>query len=384
MTIHKNFKLTQRNLVQRGFTGGIVLLSLVGCTVVNSISDADRIDYKGAAKAPSLEVPPDLTQLQRDNRYTFSDVNAGTATASGLGIVQGVSGTASVVAPNGLGNMRIERADNQRWLVVNQTPETLWPLLKSFWQDAGFVINIEKTEAGVMETDWAENRGKIPQDLIRRTLGKVFDSLYSTGERDKFRTRLERGANGTTEIYISHRGAEEIFAGQHKESLTWTVRPSDPGLEAEFLSRLMVRLGSTVESAKAAVASVTPQAPHATLVKDASGGVIEINEGFDRAWRRVGLGLDRAGFTVEDRDRAQGVYFVRYIDAASAAHEKNFFAKLFSSKADEEKAKEGQRYRISVKTKGTSTQVGVLNGQGQAAVPLVADKILSLLNDQLK
>jgi outer membrane protein assembly factor BamC len=118
--------------------------------------------------------------------------------------------------------VRIERAGNQRWLVVKQTPEQLWPQLKPSGRASGFTVDTENAQTGIMETNWAENRAKIPQDFIRRTIGKVFDSAYSTGERDKFRTRLERRADGSTEIYISHRGAEEVLVGAQKETTTWT------------------------------------------------------------------------------------------------------------------------------------------------------------------
>ena len=87
-----------------------------------------------------------------------------------------------------------------------------------------------------METEWAENRAKLPQDLIRKTIGKLLDGMYSTGERDKFRTRLERNAQGGVEIYITHRGLQEIYPTKERDSTTWTVRPSDPDLEAELLA----------------------------------------------------------------------------------------------------------------------------------------------------
>jgi outer membrane protein assembly factor BamC len=278
--------------------------------------------------------------------------------------------------------MRVERDGNQRWLVVNQAPEVLWPQIKSFWQEGGFVIATEMPAAGVMETDWAENRAKIPQDIIRRTLGKVLDSLYSTGERDKFRTRLERGADGSTEIYISHRGAQEVLTGAQKETSMWTARPSDPDLEAEFLSRLMARLGSDKETAKTAIASAAPQESHAKLVKDASGAHLDVDESFDRAWRRIGLALDRVGFTVEDRDRILGTYFVRYVDQdAQANTSKGFLSRLFSSSDD---TKDAPRYRISVKATGATSQVAVLNKDGKVETSATADKILSLLNEQLK
>ena len=192
----------------------------------------------------------------------------------------------------------------------------------------------DSPKTGIMETDWAENRAKIPQDFIRRTLGKVLDSIYSTGERDKFRTRVEQNAAGETEVYISHRGAIEQLVGSNKDSTMWTGRPSDPELEAEMLSRLMVFLGSgSLDEAKKAVGETKKSPEKAVSRVQASGAQssLSLDQSFDRAWREVGLGLDRSNFTVEDRDRAQGVYFVRYINAKDVGDSKGFFSNLFSS-----------------------------------------------------
>ncbi len=375
-------------MAQRGLIYALALAGLAGCSSIGSILEPDRVEYKSAGKAPSLEVPPDLTQLQRENRYAIPDASRGTATASGYSLQQGARpSTTAVVAPKAASDMRIERAGNQRWLVVKQSPEALWPQIKDFWQDSGFLLTLETPQAGVMETDWAENRAKIPQDFIRNALGKALDSMYSTGERDKFRTRLERGADGSTEIYISHRGMQEVLVGSQKESTMWTPRPSDPELEAEFLSRLMGRLGVETAQAKATVANAGTQAARAKLVKGANGGYVEVDEGFDRAWRRVGLALDRVGFTVEDRDRTQGLYFVRYVDPdvdQKKASDKGFFSRLFSFGSSDDKAKSAPRYRVSVKGSGAVSQVAVLNNEGRQDSSQTADKILSLLNEQLK
>lgn len=379
-------------MARSGLLYAMALTGLVGCSSLSSMLEPDKVDYKSAGKAPTLEVPPDLTQLQRDNRYAIPDTNRGTATASGYNLQQSVrpnqTQVAALIAPMKVGDVRVERNGNQRWLVIKQTPEALWPQIKEFWQDNGFLINVELPDAGVMETDWAENRAKIPQDIIRSTLGKVLDSLYSTGERDKFRTRLERGVDGTTEIYVSHRGAEEVLVGQQKDSTTWTGRPSDPGLEAQFLARMMARLGVQAESAKIAVADATVQPTRAKLAKGANGPYVEVEEEFARAWRRVGLALDRAGFTVEDRDRTQGVYFVRYIaqdvDAQTKGGEKGFFGKLFSF-GSSDKDKEAQRYRVSVKAAATaSSHIAVLSHDGRPETSAIGEKILALLNEQLK
>jgi outer membrane protein assembly factor BamC len=373
---------------QRGLVVGALMLSLTGCGMVQSVVGETKVDYKSAKKASTLDVPPDLTQLSKDNRYALPSNDRGVATASGYQATRGGNaGTAAAstneVASTGTKAVRVERSGNQRWLVVQQTPEALWPQLKSFWEESGFTLATDNATAGVMETEWNENRAKIPQGFIRNTIGKVFDGLYSSGERDKYRTRLERNPAGGTEIYISHRGTQEVASGPQNESTMWTNRNSDPNLEAIFLAKLMAKLGGTTDeaSATASVDNAAVQAQHATLVGEGAGRFIKTDEGFDRTWRRVGLALDRAGFTVEDRDRVQGVYYVRFVN--DATDNRGWFSKLFSFGSD--KDKEAQRYRISVRSDSVnSTQVSVFNNQNAPEDSPVGQKILTLLQEQLK
>jgi outer membrane protein assembly factor BamC len=377
MTIRNNKPLASHPAV-RAATFSVLALSLAACSTV---FDSNKVDYKAAKKAAPLDVPPDLTQLQKDNRYAIPD-GRGVATASGMQ-QQGpaVAASGEQVGPVSTDKVRVERAGNQRWLVVKETPEQLWPQLKDFWADSGFTVETESAAAGTMETNWAENRSKIPQDFIRNTIGKIFDSAYSTGERDKFRTRLERLPDGSTEIYITHRGAEEVM---EKEGGTkWTTRANDPSLEASFVAKLMARLtgATSVKAAETIVNNAVAAPQHAKLLVDH----IEVDEGYDRAWRRVGLALDRLGFTVEDRDRVQGVYFVRYVDP-EAADKEGFFAKLLSFGSDSDKAKEAQRYRVLVKGNGggATSDVTVLTNDGKPVTTPTGAKILKLLNDELK
>jgi outer membrane protein assembly factor BamC len=390
MTIRKTFTPA----ATRGFVLSALVVSLSGCGMISSVMQSDKLDYRSAKKAAPLDVPPDLTQLQKDNRYAVPD-GRGVATASGQQQAAGAAPAVAVASGDAIGvpgnaAVKVERNGNQRWLVVKQTPEQLWPQLKQFWHDSGFTIETESAATGVMETNWAENRSKIPQDIIRSTIGKVFDAAYSTGERDKYRTRLERGADGSTEIYISHRGAEEVLTGPQKEIIQWTVRPNDPGLEAQFLAKLVARLtGATdVKTAAPMVANAPAQQVHAKLITAAAGAsasYVEVDEGFDRAWRRVGLALDRVGFTVEDRDRVNGVYFVRYVDP-DATGSTGFLKKLFTFGAASDKEKEAQRFRISVKADatGNASQVTVLTNDGKAEATTAGAKILKLLGDELK
>lgn len=379
--------------IRKNATGTLVTvlatIALAGCS--SNLLTPDRVDYKSASKkdaaTPSLDVPPDLSQISRDNRYSIPDKN-GTLTYSSLAnkdqVANGtpnVNPAAQSVAVNSLEGMRIERDGNQRWLVVpGQTPEVLWPKLKKFWEDNGFTIKDESEPTGVMETDWAENRAKIPDDFIRRTIGYVFDSLFSTGERDKYRTRLERRADGATEVFISHRGVEEVTVGEQKDSTRWQVRPADPALETVFLTRFMVSLGTTKDKAAALAANPVDLPSTAHLVKETGASRIDIDESFEPAWRRVGLALDRVGFTVEDRDRNKGIYFVRYVDPDAKDPDQSWFSRIFSF----EKDKEAKRFRILVVGVSSVTHVTVANNDGGAENSETSEKILNLLLDQMK
>ena len=356
-------------------------LGLLGLTIALSacsVLDGDKINYKSASKGSTLEVPPDLQQLSRDTRYVVpGSIVSANALQAGQANQPSATNTAAAAT---LGDVRIERDGNQRWLVVKRPADKLWDPVREFWLENGFILVQDKSDLGIMETDWAENRAKIPQDIIRSTLGKVLDSLYSTGERDKFRTRMERAADGSTEIYVSHRGMVEVFNSATKDSTVWQPRAADPELETEFLRRMMVKLGVSKEQA-AAVATASAQRPPAARVATVGDvPVVQIDEGFDRAWRRVGLALDRTGFTVEDRDRSQGVYFVRYVAPKDDKKEKGFLGKLFSS----EKTVPPLKYRIVVRSQGEATTVSVLNAAGAPETSANASSIVRVLADDLK
>ncbi|WP_374565851.1 outer membrane protein assembly factor BamC [Ideonella sp.] len=369
---------------------GVLLLAfgLGGCSLLSDTTPGtDSLDYRsGATKTATLEVPPDLTPLARDGRYL---PQTGSVSASAL-----ANGTARPVVDAGApsvaivkaGDVHLERAGDQRWIVSPQTPEQLWPKVRQFWLDRGFTIASEDAEAGTLETGWAENRAKLPNDIVRRTIGSVVSGLFDTGERDRFMMRMERGANGT-EIYVAHHGIEEKVMGRNaSEEVKWSARPADPQLEREVLTRLMISLGAKDEVARAEMAAATggtSAAPKARVVSGKPGAALTVDDGLERAWRRIGLALDRGGFTVEDRDRNQGLYFVRFVDTKEAAKdEPNFFTRWFTS--DDQAKKALNRYRIQVKADGTGTLVTVLNFKGEPDNSANAQKIVSLLADELK
>ncbi|MBW7859838.1 MAG: outer membrane protein assembly factor BamC [Rhodocyclaceae bacterium] len=366
-------------------------IGVAGCS--GTVLESKKIDYKSARQITPLEIPPDLTSPGRDERYVVPGGGArGVATYSAYASEReaqpGRATTPGVLAAVDE-RMRIERAGSQRWLVVPGAPEALWQDLKDFWLGLGFILNVDNPNIGVMETDWAEDRAKIPQDFVRAALGKVLDGLFSTAERDRFRTRIEQGKEpGTVEIYVSHRGMIEVYSSEAKDSTIWQPRPADPELEAEMLRRLMIHLGVQEERATAML-SAPAAAERATLATGAGGErYLSLDESFDRAWRRVGLALDRIGFTVEDRDRSKGLFFVRYIDPdaeARSGNQEGLLARLaFWRDRDTGAAKGGSEYRILVSGTGTSSRVSVLTREGGQDVSPTAQRMLALLQEQLR
>lgn len=337
----------------------VALVSLVGCGAMGLGNK--RIDYGTAAtQVPTLEVPPDLTAPEADDRYKVPGAEAesvATYSAYSKGEAAAPVRAASAVLPAVKG-VSLERNGAQRWLKVEDQPDNVWPVVKALLHDTGLNIQSEDQAAGLIETEWAENRAKIPQGAIRNVVGKVFDGMYSSGERDQYRIRLERAKDGaSTEVYVTHRGKEEVLDAD-KNSSKWQSRPNDPELEAEMLQRLMVRFGGTpVQAAAATGEAVTVSTGAANLLQVFDGSsVIVINDAFDKSWRRVGLAIERAGYAVEDKDRAKGVYFLRTVQV-----EKGWMDKLQFWK-DEEGA--NQRYRVNVKDGGASCEVSVTDQDG--------------------
>jgi outer membrane protein assembly factor BamC len=360
-----------------------VSFSLVAC---KSVTTNDTVDYKssGAVRGPNLSYPPDLITSQADRRYIVQD---GTATMSEYNAAVKKSAQLRTNVMTGIPGMRIARDGERRWLVVEKPAPELYPQIKDFWQENGFLLVVDSPSTGIMETDWAENRAKIAQDWIRSTIGSALDTMYDTGERDKYKTRLEVSKPSETEIYITQRGAIEKCTTDNTGaciSTIWTPRPNDPELEAAFLARLMERLGMTQEQAKAMVAvPLGPKMAKAKLIQEGVNKAhIDLGTGFDRAWRDVGLALDRSNFTVEDRDRSSGVYYVRYVNPKDLGDTKGFFSNLFSSKDDS--SLKAKKYRVVVQKAGEeASTVYVQDSDGKPENTPAGLQLLTLLTEQL-
>jgi len=371
---------TRRNIRLAGVTLGLGLALLTGCSQVNQLMGREEsVDYRSTVAGDPLSIPPDLTQANANARYKAPE---GTTTVSQYAQTQQQAQSMSAadrVLPQQEG-IEVMRDGNLRWLVVDRPAEQIYPQIIEFWGDQGFTIHSQDPRAGLIETDWAENRAKIPEGWIKSALGSILDQVFDSGERERFRTRLER-VNGKTEIYISHDNMVETESGD-RTGWKWVEGKEDPGLNAAMLARLMVYLGTDVEAARAKVEQAE-MSPTAVQAEQAPAGIaaLRLNEPFDRAWRRVGVALDSAGFYMEDRDRSAGDYYVRYLDTDTGQkiEQPNFFSRLFGGKG----TSEAQTYRIHVAEQGGASVVTVLTAHGQQDNSETAQRIISVLNSSM-
>ncbi|MGI9332829.1 MAG: outer membrane protein assembly factor BamC [Gammaproteobacteria bacterium] len=380
----------------------VATLTLSGCTgtvedKLDELMPAKEPLYKGAKRLPPLEIPPDLTS--NTIRDSLDVPAGGSATYSEYrqATNQPVARRSTAGVLPDFNDVHLQRAGKERWLVVDRPPEEVYAEVRDYWASEGLAIVSEDPAAGIIETDWAEKRANLRSGFLAGLFDRISSAAYGPAYRDKFRCRLEQGREpGTTEIFVSHRGAEEVTVKgpqnsphEREDSRRWIPRDPDPELVADVLARMRVFLGtgSLPEGPQVAATQTQDQrrAERAHLVKDGNGGsMLALNDDFPRAWRRTGLALDRVGFTVEDRDRDRGVYYVRYVDPEKELGNKDdgFFSRLKFWDNDEEEV--DREYLVSVVNTSNATQVVVLDKDGAPERTGTGERILGLLHEQLK
>jgi len=360
--------------------GALLVSLLAGCSTLGQLTgQSESIEYKSTVTGDPLSIPPDLTQASDNTHYKAPEGVASLSAYSASQRTQSAN-PADRVLPQTSG-IQVMRDGTLRWLVVDQPAETLYPKIIEFWGEQGFTIQSQNPKAGLIETDWAENRAKIPEGWLRSALGSILDQVFDSGERDRFSTRLER-VNGKTEVYISHQHMEETPTGDGT-AFKWVFGKEDPGLNAAMLARLMVYLGADQQKAAQQIQDASRDAGPATTAQLAEGqAALMVNESFDRAWRRVGVAIDSARFTVEDRNRDQGDYYIRYLDTDTGEkiEQQTVFGRLFGTR----NAAEAQKLRVHLAQQGGATQVTVLNQDGQLLTDATARRILTVLDKNLK
>ncbi|MFQ5642728.1 MAG: outer membrane protein assembly factor BamC [Thiogranum sp.] len=363
----------------------VVLQLLTACSFIDRVFPDRSKDYQKAEPTRPLEVPPDLTTTPvTDALIVPTESTTLSGYTSARETLAGTSGSSPVLPDQE--SLQFKRDRDRAWLVVQGDPAAVWPEAREFWLENGFFIMKEDPAVGVLETDWAENTESIPEGPIRSVISRVIPNAYSSAYRDRFRMRLERGEEpGTTELFITHQGVEEVITRENDGgTITWGPRPGDPGLESVMLKRMMIFLGVQPEQAEQlATEEKQPVEDRAELLQqDSEQAVLLIHDEYSKAWRNVGIVLDRVDFAVEDRDRLQGIYYVRYNDPLKGQQDTGLLSKLAFWSSDDDR--EVQHFQIKLTDDGADTRVVVLNTEGEYETSVTAVRILKLLYNELK
>ena len=408
-----DLRLTKRYAVLL-MAGGLV----AGC----GTSSPTQIDYKSDSKSKqvSLAVPPNMIDETSDQRSL--PPQGGETSLSTLKQVQAQAPVSDLTVVPAVQGMHIQRDGTESWLVIDgKTPDQAWAQIRRFWQEQGFLLVVDQRDKGVMETDWNETHAQINDGLIRNTLSKAMGNSYVASERNKYRTRLEAAPSGGTYVFISQKGMQEALSGANNDSTTWQPKPNDPGLETEYLKRLMASLaqadtrtassdtqstalspagtqtapgaataGANSAAAKAAAENVAlstqPPMPDQNVTSNTSAQYtsteLTLGEPYDRAWVRVGIALDRSNFTVDNRDRTHGLYSIRYVDPKDMrSAEQGFWSQVFHGKTE----KVAKTYLVNVRAvTPDQTRIAVVDDKGTIDSSQPAKEIMALVVDQLR
>ena len=359
----------------------LIFQLLVGCTSLEDIPIIDKVtqpDYVSSKKSKKLEIPPELDELSASDSYSVN----GEPTSLRQYINKEKDKDQILVNSNE--KIKVVKSGNMRWLVVPAKQSQVWPVVEKFWEDMGFQASSSK-RTGIIETSWVSESDirKDDQDIVGK-FDAWLDNLANTSTRRKFRTRIEDGVEeGTTEIYLSQRsllkGLDEHY-GRKSKHFEGTINPDsvyqiqeyrsedevdkaemksnykddDLEIQYELLRRLMVRLGSSDLSAKNSLDNAI-EIKQADLVQEDGYKSLLLKDNYGRAWRRLSLAIDMVGFLVEDKNRSNGIFYIKYsnieIDDQTPKKKKGMLSKLAFWADDEEPEEdlEGQaKYRKEI------------------------------------
>jgi outer membrane protein assembly factor BamC len=339
---------------------------LVVVLLINLMACSGTPEWKGIYSSVSkekntgkLEVPPDLSEPGISDSHALPNIAAGGSTYSAYANTEYKGDKVTPASPKGV---KLIRDGINQWLEINTTAEKLWPQLRVFFTQVGFELKREDKKLGVMETNWLENRATLPTNWFSKLLNRI----SSTGLRDKYRARLEKTNNpNVTRVFITHQGLKEHATDDiNSIKIWWESRPSDPELEAEMYQRFLIFRDISKDAALKLVKKIEAK-DRARIFEKEDTKMLQVGEGFARTWRRVGIALDRIGLLVEDRNRSDGVYYLRITDdfRDKVKEEKGWLASLFSS----DKVKLKERYLLSVAEDKDNTVISIYETTGAKA-----------------
>jgi outer membrane protein assembly factor BamC len=320
-------------------------LSLGGCISLGSDEKVEKqtvlgerdIKYYSNKTVTSLEIPPDLTSPSSQNAFKLSEYvsNIQEDTISFSKKDNAIKETSSILGTTS--GIEVKKSGNRRWLLVDQKPDAVWNLSRSFFKSHGFAIKKTNKKIGLMETDFLENHPEIPSQslgVIRSILQKAMVARYTLPTVDKYRIRIEPTDNGNrSEVYLSLTSMEEVITkkGGNDENTIWQSRPKDQALETEMLYRLMTFLGSDHAVAREKIIQAKEEQKITVTQSKGVNGYAKLTFSLNQydTWGNIGWALDQLNIDVEDKDVKEGSFYINL----ARTEDKGIFSRIFGDDA---------------------------------------------------
>ena len=268
------------------------------------------LEYLDSRAKPNLEIPPDLTLVKFDSGFELPAIFSGDGTGSGNGIPILVS----------VESIKLKGHSDFYWLSIDEPAENLYRLVKEFWASEGFTLAMDEPVIGIMKTNWIFNKEGVKDKSF---FAKLFTGDETSQIQDQFKTRIARdGGTATSQIYISHRGTQkaprlsspqdnydQFNLADYEVGDEWNIRVSEPELEVEMLSRLMLYLGLRQLEVDQQLANIKLFAPRASIHTDYAKDetYILVKDEIRRTWNRTLHQLERLNFEVISADFGSGL-----------------------------------------------------------------------------
>ncbi|MCW8825969.1 MAG: outer membrane protein assembly factor BamC [Gammaproteobacteria bacterium] len=325
-----NFKLA-------GIALSITLLS--GCSFLGLGKDKEKIQLE---EIVSLEIPPNLSTPMDSGLLAIPEPD--------------ISNSSQVVEKRILQrpeHVEIIRDGTSYWIKVVSDRDNLWDSLLQFWKETQIKLRVKNRAHGIIETSWFSGD----------------DQRFASDTKNKFRLRIEEaeGDLQTLELYITHYGVVGTDIGAEK--LQWTNRERDRDIEVEFVHQL----ADYLDRAQAKVSTADKRSSDYSI----SDEKLVITEDFKRAWRKVGIALDKGNIIVNDRDRNKGIYFVTEVDfLEDLGGERGLLDRYVFG----DKVKQGKPFEVHIKSRDEQSVISVI---GETMTPAKKVFVLKAIRDNL-
>ncbi len=352
-----------------------IVLSMAAC----SSTDEKILNYRSSEITPTLEIPPDLTQVSAESNLNIPGSKVGLPENRGRYVETGNLNVEVRTLPK-IEGLSVEGHGDSHWLKVSDNAEAVYPLLRGFWAEQGFTLVKDEPAVGVMETEWLSAKSGSGSFIAT-----ILESMKGAEFKDQYQTRIERADDGSTLVFLAHRGQELFISDPEQKSVIykerssgWQMVPADPTKEYEMLSRLMLFLGMQDDQVKQEMEKIGLFAPLTRIEFDEADEVtyLIVSQSFQQIWNRLQLQLDRLSIPVLERDKGVDDGQIKVSAADLLA--------ITGKAKDDESSDDNVLLVLENASNASQTRIDVKNESGTILKSEQSREILQLLQDQLK